>query len=66
MKHKNPKIGAEKAGKHITIAMNHLNKAVAIMREYGLYTKEAENSDCICDLAQLESYLIDVEMGCDE
>jgi hypothetical protein len=62
MKQKNRQVGARKAGDHLTIARKHFTKCIEIIDDYNLRTEDITNSDCICDMAQLEQLLYEIEM----
>ena len=58
---KSKSVGARKAGDQLAIVMSHYQKMYSIIQEYGILTPEIDRADCICDLAEIETALMEME-----
>jgi hypothetical protein len=54
-------VGARKANRQLSIARGHFNKAISIIDDYDIRTPEIDQADCVCDLAELETALYEIE-----
>jgi len=54
-------VGARKANSQLSIAMTHYRRAIGIIDDYDIRTPEIDQADCICDLAELETALYEIE-----
>lgn len=54
-------VGARKANNQLSLARQHYSKMYSIIQEYGILTPEIDRADCTCDLAEIETALMEME-----
>ncbi|HNX18569.1 MAG TPA: hypothetical protein PKM50_09635 [Methanoregula sp.] len=54
-------VGARKAGEQLALARKHYTKMYSIIQEYKILTPEIDRVDCVCDLAEIETILMEIE-----
>jgi len=58
---KSKAVGARKANDQLALARKHYAKMYEIIQEYDILTPEIERADCVCDLAEIETALFELE-----
>ena len=63
---KSKAVGARKAADQLVMVREHYSRMYSIIQEYDILTPEIGRADCVCDLAEIEQALFEIEQAGDQ